>query len=167
MVDTARLVAAAGYRPVVLCGRNAHLRRKISQIAGVRATGWVDDMPSLLMACRVLVDNAAGQTALEALAVGVPVVGYRPIPGHGAEGVRRMAEHGLTDYAQDPWALIQSLDDLSPPGPAREQRVATGRSLFSANAVRPLTALAHRPASAPRTAPPTGGQGEAGAKPTR
>jgi UDP-N-acetylglucosamine:LPS N-acetylglucosamine transferase len=150
MVSTARLVAAAGYRPVVLCGRNTRLRRKVARIAGVHAMGWVNDMPALMTACRVLIDNAAGQTALEAMAVGVPVVGYRPIPGHGAEGVRRMAEHGLTDYARDPWALIQSLDILSARGPAREQRLAAGRSLFSADAVVPLTALAVR-ASARRT----------------
>ncbi|MEV8565309.1 galactosyldiacylglycerol synthase [Streptomyces sp. NPDC051322] len=144
MVRTARLLESAGYRPVVLCGRNARLRSKVSRIAGVCATGWVDDMPGLMAGARALIDNAAGQTALQALAAGVPVVGYRPIPGHGEEGVRRMAEHGLTEYARDPWALIQSLDTLSEPGPAREQRIATGRSLFSADAVQPLTALARR-----------------------
>ncbi|MEV6793440.1 galactosyldiacylglycerol synthase [Streptomyces sp. NPDC051320] len=144
MVRTARLLEAAGYRPVVLCGRNTRLRSKVSRIAGVCATGWVDDMPGLMAGARALIDNAAGQTALQALAAGVPVVGYRPIPGHGEEGVRRMAEHGLTEYARDSWSLIQSLDTLSEPGPAREQRIATGRSLFSADAVQPLTALACR-----------------------
>ncbi|MEK8142052.1 hypothetical protein NKH18_03740 [Streptomyces sp. M10(2022)] len=83
MAQTARLVAAAGYRPVVLCGKNARLRREVSGTGHVLAAGWVQDMAGLMAASSALIDNAAGQTALEALAVGVPVVGYRPIPGHG------------------------------------------------------------------------------------
>ncbi|WP_069173868.1 MGDG synthase family glycosyltransferase [Streptomyces griseus] len=128
---TARLVAAAGYRAVVLCGRNEALRRSLSRTPGVLATGWVQDMPGLMAASRVLVDNAAGQTALEALAAGLPVVGYRPIPGHGVQGVRLMAEHGLARHARDPWALVRSLDALSAPGPRREARVAAGKALFT------------------------------------
>ncbi|WP_425578964.1 hypothetical protein [Streptomyces echinatus] len=65
------------------------------------ALGWVDDMPGLLAACYALVDNAAGQTAVQALATGLPVVGHRPLPGHGADGVRRMAELGLSALAPD------------------------------------------------------------------
>ncbi|MEU1124391.1 glycosyltransferase [Streptomyces sp. NPDC005899] len=146
---TARLVAAAGYRAVVLCGRNEALRRALARTPGVLATGWVRDMPGLMAASRVLVDNAAGQTALEALAAGLPVVGYRPIPGHGVQGVRLMAEHGLTDHARDPWALIRSLDTLSTPGPDRERRIAEGRALFEGRsgavpALEDLAVLARR-----------------------
>ncbi|MFF2655149.1 galactosyldiacylglycerol synthase [Streptomyces sp. NPDC058045] len=142
VVRTARLVGAAGYRPVVLCGRNAKLRHDLARSPGVLPLGWVQDMPGLLSAACALIDNAAGQTALEALAVGVPVIGYRPIPGHGAEGVRKMARLGLTDHATDPWAMLRSLDALSPPGPPRSSRIAAGRDLFTADAVGPLTALA-------------------------
>lgn len=98
-----------------------------------------------MSASRALIDNAAGQTALEAMAAGVPVIGYRAIPGHGREGVRRMAEHGLTDYATDPRALLRSLDRLTARGPARERRVSAARGLFSGAGVLPLQALA-RPA---------------------
>ncbi|MFV5996069.1 hypothetical protein ACNPQM_27540 [Streptomyces sp. NPDC056231] len=48
-----------------------------------------------MTAPRALIDNAAGQPALEAMAAGLPVVSYRPIPGHGGDGAQRMAEHGL------------------------------------------------------------------------
>ncbi|MDQ0792127.1 hypothetical protein QFZ58_000615 [Streptomyces sp. B1I3] len=146
---TARLVAAAGYRAVVLCGRNEALRRTLARTPGVLAAGWVEDMPGLMAAGRVLVDNAAGQTALEALAAGLPVVGYRPIPGHGVQGVRLMAEHGLTEHARDPWALVRSLDVLSAPGPERDRRVAEGRALFTGHpgavpALERLAAAARR-----------------------
>jgi hypothetical protein len=129
---TVRLLAGAGCRPVVLCGNNERLRRDLSELPGAAVLGWVDDMPELMGAADVLVDNAAGQTALQALAVGLPVVGYRPIPGHGAEGVRRMADLGLTDYARGPGPLLRSVAALSAPGPYRRQRVAAGRGLFEA-----------------------------------
>ncbi|MGW2640174.1 MGDG synthase family glycosyltransferase [Streptomyces sp. NPDC001348] len=143
---TARLLAGAGYLPVVLCGRDDRLRHRLSQAPGTLAMGWVDDMPGLMAACAALVDNAAGQTALEALAVGTPVVGYRPIPGHGAEGVRRMAALGLTEYAADSWQLVQALDRLTSHGPAPDSRAPAGGRLFRGDVVRPLEQL-----SAPAT----------------
>jgi hypothetical protein len=132
--QTVRLLAGAGYLPVVLCGRNERLRHDLSACPGAAVLGWVDDMPGLLAAADVLIDNAAGQTALQGLAAGLPVVGYRPIPGHGAEGVERMADLGLTDYARGPGALLRSLAALSVPGPYRRQRIAAGRALFDAGA---------------------------------
>ncbi|MET8944042.1 galactosyldiacylglycerol synthase [Streptomyces sp. NPDC004542] len=138
---TARLLAGAGYRPVVLCGRNTRLRGLLSRVPGTLAMGWVDDMPGLLAACAALVDNAAGQTALEALAVGVPVVGYRPIPGHGAAGVRRMAALGLTEYAADPWQLVQCLDRRTAGGTAHGRPVPAARRLVQGDVVGALERL--------------------------
>ncbi|GAA1207424.1 hypothetical protein GCM10009578_057230 [Streptomyces rhizosphaericus] len=84
-------------------------------------------------------DNAAGQTALEALATGVPVIGYRPIPGHGREGVRRMAALGLSDHARDSWELVRLLDALTEPSAWRERRIAAGHRLFADDAAVRLT----------------------------
>lgn len=76
-----------------------------------------------------LIDNAAGQTCLEALAMGLPVVAYRPLPGHGREGVARMAELGLSEQASDGDGLRRALDEAAAPGAARDRRVAAGRAL--------------------------------------
>ncbi len=104
--------------------------------------GWVTDMPGLLHAARALIDNAAGQTAVQALAAGLPVVGHRPIPGHGADGVRRMAALGVSETAGDAAALLGSLDRLLPDGPARRERVAAGRALFRDDALARVLDLA-------------------------
>ncbi|WP_018566727.1 MGDG synthase family glycosyltransferase [Streptomyces sp. PsTaAH-124] len=132
---TARLLAAHGYLPVVLCGRNDRLRRALSGVPGVLTPGWVTDMPALLRTCAALVDNAAGQTAVQALAAGLPVVGYRPLPGHGAEGVRRMAAAGVSDHVPDEAGLLDSLARLTARGPERARRVAAGHALFRADAL--------------------------------
>ncbi|MFI8949472.1 galactosyldiacylglycerol synthase [Streptomyces sp. NPDC053750] len=139
---TVRLLTDHGFLPVVLCGDNERLRRPLSGTPGVIALGWVTDMPGLLHAARALVDNAAGQTAVQALAAGLPVVGHRPIPGHGADGVRRMAALGVSDVAEDDTALLGALRRLTAPGPARRERVAAGRALFTDDALTRVTRLA-------------------------
>ncbi|WBB76344.1 glycosyltransferase [Micromonospora sp. WMMD1128] len=97
-------VESTGVRPVVVCGRNRALRRRLSG-AGRHVLGWVDDMPSLMRAVDVVVENAGGLTCQEALAAGVPVVTYRPIPGHGRANAAILARSGLTRWASTPEQL--------------------------------------------------------------
>ncbi|CAL9373404.1 Processive diacylglycerol beta-glucosyltransferase [Streptomyces sp. enrichment culture] len=139
---TVRLLAGHGYLPVVLCGDNRRLRRRLARTRSALALGWVRDMPGLLHAADALIDNAAGQTAVQALAAGLPVVGHRPIPGHGADGVRRMARLGLSDFAEDESALLDALRRLTAPGPPRRERVAAGRALFTDDALTRVTDIA-------------------------
>lgn len=142
LARTATLLDRAGYSPVILCGRNERLRRRLSGMPQATPLGWVEDIPDLMRAARVLVDNAAGQTAMEALAAGLPVIGYRPVPGHGADGVRLMAGLGLSDYARDSGELLGSLRRLAAPGTARQQRIAAGRAVFRPGVLSPLVNLA-------------------------
>ncbi|MFF4244707.1 galactosyldiacylglycerol synthase [Streptomyces sp. NPDC001822] len=133
LTETARLLAGAGHLPVLLCGRDEGLRARAARLPGVLALGWVDDLPGLMAVSSALVDNAAGQTAVQSLAAGVPVVGYRPIPGHGAEGVAEMAAAGITERASDRDALLGALNRLTLPGPERERRIIAGRAVFTAD----------------------------------
>jgi len=141
LARTARLLNRAGYAPAVLCGENKRLHRRLSALPEVRVLSWVEDMPALMQAASALIDNAAGQTAMEALASGLPVVGYRPIPGHGADGVRLMARLGLSNYARDEEELLSSLWALARPGTTRERRIAAGRAMFRRAAIAPLIDL--------------------------
>lgn len=79
---TAHDIAAGGAgTPVVLCGRNRRLLRRLTGDGSLAAFGWFDDMPLLLAAVDCVVQNAGGMMSLEALAAGVPVVSYRCIAG--------------------------------------------------------------------------------------
>ncbi|EST37298.1 hypothetical protein N566_13640 [Streptomycetaceae bacterium MP113-05] len=146
---TASLLHEAGYLPVVLCGHDDRLRRRVARHSGNLALGWVHGLAGLMAAADALVDNAAGQTALQALSVGLPVVGYRPIPGHGVEGVAGMAAAGLSQYARSPGELLRALQAVTGDGPVREERVAAGRSIFRADAARLVAELADLPGPAP------------------
>ncbi|MGC3863507.1 MGDG synthase family glycosyltransferase [Micromonospora chersina] len=90
-------VRATGHvRPVVVCGRNEELYQRLR--GGEHVFGWVEDMPALMRAVDVVVENAGGLTCQEALACGVPVVTYRPIPGHGRANATILARTGLTRW---------------------------------------------------------------------
>ncbi|MEV1206444.1 MGDG synthase family glycosyltransferase [Microbispora rosea] len=131
---TARLLARSGrYTPVVLCGRNERLRRRLERLlggAGV-ALGWRDDLADLLASAYALVDNAGGLTCREAFAAGVPVVTHRPIPGHGRDGVLAMAQAGVSVHARRRADLLRALDRLEPGLPGRAALTARAAALFT------------------------------------
>lgn len=136
----AAIAALPGWRPVVVCGANERLRRQVAGVDGAVALGWVDDMAGILAAADVVVDNAAGSTAKEALSLGRPVVTYRPLPGHGRHDALMMGEVGLTDVEDDPRALRGTLERLSAPEVAR-QRVERGWALFGVDPAERLEAF--------------------------
>jgi UDP-N-acetylglucosamine:LPS N-acetylglucosamine transferase len=142
MEATARRLVSAGFLPVALCGWNERLRARMARVPGVLVLEWVSDMPGLLGAVRVLVDNAAGQTAVQALAAGLPVVAHRPLPGHGEAGVRRMTRLGVSVYAPDGAALLRAVERLSRDGADRDRLVARGRELFREDALARVASAA-------------------------
>lgn len=133
--ETARVLAGAGrYRPVVLCGRNEELRCRLRDVLTL---GWRDDMAELMAGAYALVDNGAGLTCWEAFAVGLPVICYRPIPGHGVEGARAMARAGRSVHARGPRELLVALDRLADPA-ERARLTSRAAELFAAPAAEDL-----------------------------
>lgn len=109
------LLATGIATPVVVCGSNASLRRTLSTKPGAYAFGWVDDMPGLMHACDVVIQNAGGLTSLEARAVGLPVLTYRALPGHGETNARALEQAGWAPWArrrEDLSCLIEASTDL-------------------------------------------------------
>jgi UDP-N-acetylglucosamine:LPS N-acetylglucosamine transferase len=128
---TSREIAASGVAvPVVACGRNEALRRRLQRSRHAIALGWTDDMAALMRACRVVVQNAGGLSSLEALSLGVPVVSYRCLPGHGRSNVDALDKAGWAMWIRTPEELPLGL------------RVAMdSASRFNPAAERPETAL--------------------------
>ncbi|AOR36582.1 galactosyldiacylglycerol synthase [Streptomyces fodineus] len=136
--------------PVVVCGRNQALVARLKQDGIEHAFGWVDDMPGLMHACDVLVQNAGGLTSLEAFAAGLPVASYRCIPGHGRTNAQALEEAGLT-------AWIRTREDLGPAltellhGPRGQAQRAAGIALHR-SAPGPVPAIAARTGYGPAPA---------------
>lgn len=110
---TARDVLGTGcVTPVVACGRNVRLRQRLRTFPG-HVLGWVEDMPTLMRAVDVVVENAGGLTCQQSLAGGLPTVTYRPISGHGRANAQLLAEAGLTAYVTTAAELAPVLTELT------------------------------------------------------
>ena len=139
--QTARDVIATGAAtPVIVCGRNDELRARLAAADIGHPLGWVDDMPALLRAVDVLVENAGGLSSLEAMAAGVPVVTYRPIPGHGRTNAATLSEAGVTRYVTRAEDLAGALTAIIAGTEGRDQ-VARGRALFQDDPVSAIETM--------------------------
>ncbi|WP_189050332.1 MGDG synthase family glycosyltransferase [Micromonospora sonchi] len=107
----AEVLATGCAEPVVVCGRNERLHRRLRRFPG-HVLGWVDDMPTLMRAADVVVENAGGLTCQEALASGRPTITYRPIPGHGRANAAILRRSALTSYIASAQRLGPALTEL-------------------------------------------------------
>lgn len=128
--EAARDVRATGRaEPVVVCGRNEALAGRLRADGIAHAFGWVTDMPALMRAADVLVQNAGGLTSLEALASGLPVATYGCIAGHGRANAEALETAGLAIWVHDADHLGDALTELLD-GPRGERQRVAGLALF-------------------------------------
>ncbi|MBV8997270.1 MAG: glycosyltransferase [Pseudonocardiales bacterium] len=130
-----------GWVPVVVCGRNGQLRDELADIPGTVALGWVSDIAALMAAADVLVENAGGLTSKEALRVGLPVVTFRPITGHGRHDAAALAQLGLTELVEDESGLREAVVRLTDDSSLRAERIRRGRALFVGDAADMVASL--------------------------
>ncbi|MEU4244854.1 glycosyltransferase [Actinoplanes sp. NPDC026619] len=113
------LAAATEAIPVMVCGRNSALRDRLAATGTAIALGWVGDMPSLIRAADLVVQNAGGLTCLEALAGGVPVISYRCLPGHGVANAAVLERLGQVPWPRTVGELRDAARSVLRTGPAR------------------------------------------------
>lgn len=121
---------------VVVCGRNEALRHRLLAAGVKHAYGWVDDMPSLMHAADVLVQNAGGMSVLEAVASKLPVLTYRSIPGHGLTNAAALDEAGVARWVRHDAELAEALEEAMLPAARAAARRPEGPA-----AVRSVVAL--------------------------
>ncbi|WP_223199208.1 MGDG synthase family glycosyltransferase [Solihabitans fulvus] len=125
--EAAREIAlSGGVMPVVVCGRNEALRQRVERAKVGIAFGWIDDMPTLMRACDVVVQNAGGLSSLEAFATDLPVLSYRCLPGHGRTNAKALDRAGLA-----PWIHTQGQLEVALARLTRDHQDSTAE-LFSA-----------------------------------
>lgn len=142
------LAADGDWFPVAVCGRNEKLRQRLEAMGTGLVIGWTDAMATLMAASDVLVQNAGGLTCMEAFAVGLPVVTYRPIPGHGRQNALDMDRSGVAAFATDAQGLAAAMCRATD---GNGQMAGLGRAMFAGDAAEDVREIAR--ASAPLAAP--------------
>lgn len=110
----AAVCSVEGAHAIVVTGRNDSLRRRMladRALASATVLGFSSDIPALMAASDLLIQNAGGLTCLEGFAARLPVVMFDPLPGHGEDNCREMAAAGLVTVADDARQLCELLGD--------------------------------------------------------
>lgn len=141
--------------PVVVCGHNDLLHRRLSRSGDAIALGWIDTMPELLRAADVVVHNAGGLSSVEAMASGVPLISYRCLPGHGAANAAVLATANLSPWPHTPHELAAELSLALDGSAILRQQAALATATASADAAEVIAGLAGilAPAATPSMAP--------------
>jgi UDP-N-acetylglucosamine:LPS N-acetylglucosamine transferase len=155
--EAARALAGAGeqIQTVVICGNNPRLARHIHALrqppGRLLPMARVNDMARLTRAVDLVVTNAGGATALEALASGCRLIMYRPIAAHGEANAALFTAAGLAETYRHPEQLTTAVGSLGTAGTARgwPARSEPGPSITDA-----LRDLVNR-STAPPAGPPT------------
>jgi UDP-N-acetylglucosamine:LPS N-acetylglucosamine transferase len=151
IIATVEAIGRSGeFHPITVCGKDEKLRAELESHGLGTVIGWTDDMPSLMSAADALVENAGGLTCMEAFAVGLPVVTYLPIAGHGKDNAEMMARAGVNRYAHSAAELNTVLRSVTRPGPDRDAMVAAGYALFVGDPADEVDELARRNAAVNR-----------------
>lgn len=106
-----------GAQCIVICGRNAEMRREIealtvSQAEKFRILGFTSDMPNLMRVATLFIGKPGGLTASEAMAAGVPMVISSPIPGQEERNSDHLLENGAAIKINDLTTVAYKLDQL-------------------------------------------------------
>jgi 1,2-diacylglycerol 3-beta-galactosyltransferase len=123
-------------RLIVVCGRNARLRQRLTQAIGARATvlGWCDDIAALMRWSSVVITKGGPTTLAEALSQARPVVIHQVLPGQEVGNVVLVTRTGAGCYIPDAQALVRGV------APHTQPAVSTAHAAWWGGAARRVAA---------------------------
>jgi processive 1,2-diacylglycerol beta-glucosyltransferase len=106
---------------LVVCGRNEDLRRRIEQRLqnlhnpAVRVFGYTEEMHRWMKMADLFIGKPGGLTTAEAVASGLPMCVFNPIPGQEERNCDHLLEEGIAVKCNDlitlPFKISKLLDD--------------------------------------------------------
>jgi processive 1,2-diacylglycerol beta-glucosyltransferase len=125
--DVVRVLAQFPHplQALVVCGYDRRLEEQVRARTAhsphqFQVFGYIDNVEELMTVSDLLVTKAGGVTVSEALAKGLPMLIYRPIPGQEEGNTRFLLDHGAALAPKNPDDLRAALEALL----ARPERLA-------------------------------------------
>lgn len=98
----------------IICGRNERLYRRLSMLSSqrVRVLGFTENIDEWMSIADLAVSKAGGLTVTESLAMELPMLLYRPIPGQERRNARFMIQTGSAVHADNVREAQRILESL-------------------------------------------------------
>jgi processive 1,2-diacylglycerol beta-glucosyltransferase len=119
VVDACRVLTHLGLplQVVVVAGKDKQLLARLQRMKGhlpypVHTFGYVEQIADFMSAASILVTKAGGVTTAEALALGLPMVIYRAIPGQEEANAAYLCRHGAAVSARQQEDLAAACREL-------------------------------------------------------
>jgi processive 1,2-diacylglycerol beta-glucosyltransferase len=113
------LLEEPGLQIALVCGRNAALQAEMEQAYSadprfdrLNVYGFVEQMDELMTQSTCLLTKPGGVTLSEAIAAGLPMFAYRPVPGQEKQNALYLASKGALTIAYESDALINEIKGL-------------------------------------------------------
>jgi UDP-N-acetylglucosamine:LPS N-acetylglucosamine transferase len=126
---------------LVICGRNAELRRHVEQLQArtpLLAVGFVENVAELMRAADVLVTKAGGLTLAEAFCCAVPIVVHDVLAGQEAGNLEHVLRCQAVEYAPNAAELSRLVAELYDDPRRRAELAARGARLARPAAARQI-----------------------------
>jgi len=132
---------------IMVCGNNNRLYRKVSELKkksrarNLTIYGFTDQVHKLMARSDLLIGKAGGITVSEAMAIGLPIIIYRPIPGQEIFNLDYLVNQGAALYARNRNDAVAKVRFLSEnPSRLKEMKVKT-REIGRADATKKVCAF--------------------------
>jgi 1,2-diacylglycerol 3-beta-galactosyltransferase len=114
MLETALAIAHSDLpiQLVIACGRNEHVREKLSTLATgmpVRVLGYTERMPEYMGAADVLVTKAGPGSICEGFVAGLPMIVFDAVPGQETGNISFVEASGAGVWRPTPDAVVEQL----------------------------------------------------------
>ncbi|MBP3963265.1 MGDG synthase family glycosyltransferase [Paenibacillus lignilyticus] len=99
---------------IFVCGHNDKLRLHLTRLKfahklPIVVTGFTDRVPELMAASDLLLTKSGGLTSSEALAVGLPMLIYKPLPGQEIDNANFLRNSGAAIHIEDEADLLSTM----------------------------------------------------------
>lgn len=115
--DIAAELAGAGIQVIAATGHSSRLKRRLDTLSRktelLHVYGHTPEMHKMMRAADVLVGKAGGLTVSEALAVGLPLIIYNPVPGQEIYNVDFLVNSGAGLLSRDEEDVVEKVRFLS------------------------------------------------------
>jgi processive 1,2-diacylglycerol beta-glucosyltransferase len=110
------LLAMEGVQIIIVCGRNIGLQTKLEaflkQESKVTILGFVEQIQELMVISSCIITKAGGITLSEAIALQLPIIVFRPVPGQENENASYLAEKKLIFITHHLTELIKVVHEI-------------------------------------------------------